>query len=166
MDDQGEAAVTTRIGIGYDSHRFDEGRPLVLGGVTIPGEPGLRGHSDGDAIAHAVTDAILGAAGEDDIGAHFPDTDPAHKGADSMLLLAGAVEVLSGEGWQIGNVDVTVVTEAPKIRPWAARMRARLSDILGIPVNAVSIKGKSNEGLGWIGRREGIAVMAVATVHR
>ena len=155
-----------RVGVGFDSHRFDETRPLVLGGVVIPDVPGLKGHSDGDAVAHAITDAVLGAAGLGDIGAMFPDTDPAHEGADSVALLAAAVRRLRGRGFRVGNVDVTVVTERPRIAPHARAMRERLAEALDVRPAAVSIKGKSNEGLGWIGRGEGLAAIAVATVGR
>ena len=154
----------TRVGIGYDSHRFDETRPLILGGIELPGEPGLAGHSDADAICHAITDAILGAAGLGDIGTLFPDTDPDNEGADSIDMLLEAVRVLRGGGHLVGNVDVTVVAERPKIGPVAARMAGRIAPVLGVPTEAVSIKGKTNEGMGWIGRGEGVAVIAVATV--
>ncbi len=153
-----------RVGVGYDSHRFDDGRPLVLGGVPIPGEPGLRGHSDGDAIAHALTDALLGAAGLGDIGTLFPDTHSEHAGADSLLFLAEAVRRLESDNYQIVNVDVTVVAERPRIGPLAARMAERLASVLHADPAHVSIKGKSNEGLGWIGRGEGLAVIAVASI--
>lgn len=136
----------------------------MLGGVAIPDAPGLRGHSDGDAVAHAVIDAILGAAGLGDIGALFPDTDPAHAGADSIELLASAVRRLRDGGFRVVNVDVTVVAERPRISPHAAAMRERLGRTLGTGPGGVSIKGKSNEGLGWIGRGEGLAAIAVATV--
>lgn len=136
----------------------------MLGGVAIPDAPGLRGHSDGDAVAHVVIDAILGAAGLGDIGALFPDTDPAHAGADSIELLASAVRRLHDGGFRVVNVDVTVVAERPRISPHAAAMRERLGRTLGTGPGGVSIKGKSNEGLGWIGRGEGLAAIAVATV--
>ena len=155
-----------RIGQGYDSHRFLAGRPLVLGGVTIPSDVGLTGHSDADAVAHAVTDAILGAAALGDIGSHFPDSDASWKHADSMDLLARAVHLLEGENYQVVNVDVTVVAEQPRIGPHAAAMRERLASVLGISPRNVSVKGKSNEGMGWIGRAEGIAVLAVALIDR
>lgn len=151
-----------RIGNGYDSHRFAAGRRLVLGGVEIPSDRGLDGHSDADAVAHAVTDALLGAAGMGDIGRHFPPSDPQWKDADSMQLLAKVVRLLEGRNYQAVNVDVTVVAEAPKIGPHADAMRERLAGVLGISPENVSVKGKSNEGLGWIGRGEGIAVFAVA----
>lgn len=155
-----------RIGNGYDSHRFAEGRRLVLGGVEIPHDRGLSGHSDADAVAHAVTDALLGAAGLGDIGRHFPPGDAEWKDADSMELLARVVRLLEGHNYQPVNVDVTVVAEAPKIGPHADAMRERLAGVLGISPGHVSVKGKTNEGLGWIGRGEGIAVFAVALVDR
>ncbi|WP_420616637.1 2-C-methyl-D-erythritol 2,4-cyclodiphosphate synthase [Candidatus Palauibacter sp.] len=153
-----------RTGVGYDSHRFDETRPLVLGGVSIPDTPGLKGHSDGDAVAHAITDAVLGAAGLGDIGAFFPDTDPAYEGADSIELLASAVCRLREGGFRVVNVDATVIAERPRIGPHAEAMRERLGRVLGTGPDGVSVKGKSNEGMGWIGRGEGLAVIAVATV--
>jgi len=153
-----------RVGTGYDSHRFAEGRELVLGGVRIPDHPGLLGHSDGDAVAHAVIDAILGAAAAGNVGSHFPPSDDAFKDADSMELLRKAVQVLEARNYQVVNVDVTVVCESPKIGPWAGAMRQRLGDILRVGPSAVSVKGKSNEGMGWIGRSEGLAVHAVALI--
>lgn len=154
-----------RVGTGYDSHRFDAGRPLVLGGVTIPGHPGLSGHSDGDAIAHAVIDALLGAASEGDVGSHFPPADETWKDADSIRLLERAVQVLRAAGRRVVNVDVTVVCERPRIGPHAAAMRERLAGALGVGADRVSVKGKSNEGMGWIGRGEGLAVHAVALIE-
>jgi 2-C-methyl-D-erythritol 2,4-cyclodiphosphate synthase len=153
-----------RVGFGYDSHRFDSDRDLILGGVPIPGSPGLAGHSDGDAVAHAVTDAILGAAGEGDIGRHFPPGDPRWKDADSIDLLHRAVEVLERVNVQVVNVDVTVVCEAPKIAPVADRMREVLGEALRVGPSFVSVKGKTNEGMGWTGTGEGMAVYAVALV--
>ncbi|MDQ3523209.1 MAG: 2-C-methyl-D-erythritol 2,4-cyclodiphosphate synthase [Gemmatimonadota bacterium] len=155
-----------RIGHGYDSHRFAAGRRLVLGGVEIPSEKGLDGHSDADAVAHAVTDALLGAAGLGDIGKHFPPDDPSYKNADSLKLLAGAVHLLERQNYQVVNVDVTVIAEHPRIGPHAPEMRERISEVLTIAPEHVSIKGKSNEGMGWIGRGEGIAVFAVALIDR
>ncbi|HEX6070234.1 MAG TPA: 2-C-methyl-D-erythritol 2,4-cyclodiphosphate synthase [Longimicrobiaceae bacterium] len=155
-----------RIGHGYDSHRFAEGRPLILGGVRIPSERGLSGHSDADAVAHAITDAILGAAGLGDIGSHFSDTDAAWKDADSLDLLSRAIHLLEGENYPVVNVDVTVVAEAPRVGPHVEAMRERLAEVLGISPRHVSVKGKSNEGMGWIGRHEGIAVLAVALIDR
>ena len=151
-----------RIGLGYDSHRFDASRKLILAGVEIPHDEGLAGHSDADAVAHAVTDALLGAAALGDIGSHFPPDDDAWKGADSMLLLRTALRAVEAENYQVVNVDVTVICEAPKLLPHVPDMRESLAHVLDISVSHVSIKGKTNEGMGWIGRREGIAVMAVA----
>lgn len=153
-----------RVGIGYDSHRYAAGRDLVLGGVRIDWPQGLEGHSDADAVAHAITDAVLGAAGLGDIGMHFPPTDDRWQGADSIGLLRAAVELLEESNYQVVNVDVTVVSDGPRIGPHAETMRERVADAIGIAPDNVSIKGKSNEGLGWIGRNEGIAVMAVALV--
>jgi 2-C-methyl-D-erythritol 2,4-cyclodiphosphate synthase len=157
--------MTMRVGTGYDSHRFDAARPLVLGGVTIPDHPGLSGHSDGDAVAHAVTDAVLGAASAGDVGSHFPPSDARWKGADSIELLRSATAVLYGAGWHVVNVDVTVVCESPRIRPHVEAMAARLADALGVTPGRVSIKGKTNEGMGWTGAGEGIAVHAVALIE-
>ncbi len=151
-----------KIGHGYDSHRFDEGRRLVLGGVELPDHPGLAGHSDGDAVAHAIIDALLGAAAAGDIGRHFPPDRSEWKDANSMDLLARAVNILDEREYRIINIDVTVICEQPKIGPLSDAMRQRLGDVLGLPLGAVSIKGKTNEGMGWIGRGEGMAVHAVA----
>ncbi|HEX2717752.1 MAG TPA: 2-C-methyl-D-erythritol 2,4-cyclodiphosphate synthase [Gemmatimonadaceae bacterium] len=153
-----------RTGIGYDSHRFAPGGPMVLGGVRVPSDVSLAGHSDGDAVAHAVTDALLGAAGAGDIGEMFADTDPANKGRDSMEMLRVAVARVHGRGWRVGNVDVTVIAERPKIGPHREAMRAALGIALGIPADHVSVKGKTNEGMGWIGRGEGLACVATATL--
>ncbi len=157
--------MTTRVGFGYDSHRFKKGRKLILGGVEIPHARGLDGHSDADAVLHAVTDALLGAAALGDIGTHFPDSDPRFKGADSLKLLAETRRLL-GRRWGVVNVDATVLAEEPKLGPYKNRMRAKIARALGIPVDAVSVKAKTNEGMGFIGRREGIAVMAVASLER
>jgi 2-C-methyl-D-erythritol 2,4-cyclodiphosphate synthase len=153
-----------RTGIGYDSHRFAEDRALVLGGVVIPHPLGLAGHSDADAVAHAVTDALLGACALGDIGSHFPPDDETWRDADSMALLERVVLLVAEAGYRPVNVDVTVVCERPAIRPHAPAMRARLAKALGLEPAAVSIKGKTNEGMGWIGRGEGIAALAVATL--
>ena len=154
-----------RVGTGYDSHRFAEGRRLILGGVEIPHPLGLVGHSDADAVAHAVTDALLGAAAMGDIGAHFPPEDEAWRDADSIQLLERAVVLLRGGGYRPLNVDVTVVCEAPRIGPHVESMRERLSSALGVQTAAVSVKATTNEGMGWIGRGEGIAALAVATIE-
>lgn len=155
--------MTVRVGQGFDVHPFsdDPDRRLVLGGVVFPGERGLAGHSDADAIAHAVTDALLGAAGLGDIGQHFPDTDPALGGADSIGLLRRAVADVRAAGWEPGNVDCTVVLEAPKLAPRRDEVQRTLSDAVGAPV---TVKGKRAEGLGALGRGEGIACFAVALV--
>ena len=155
-----------RVGTGYDSHCFDENRRLVLGGVYIPGHPGLSGHSDGDAIAHAVIDAILGAAAMGNIGSHFPPDDDTWKGADSMDLLERTRQILEQEGLRVVNIDVTVICEKPKLAPYLDAMKRRLGKILQVAVDRVSIKGKSNEGLGWIGSGEGLAVHSVALIDR
>ena len=153
-----------RVGIGYDSHRFGSERPLILGGVPIPHDTGLSGHSDADVVAHAVTDAILGAAGLGDIGTHFPPTDEQWRDADSIGMLRAAAGLLAGRNYQVVNIDVTVVCETPRVAPYAPAMRTHLADALGIGSQHVSIKGKSNEGMGWVGRHEGIAAIAVALV--
>jgi 2-C-methyl-D-erythritol 4-phosphate cytidylyltransferase/2-C-methyl-D-erythritol 2,4-cyclodiphosphate synthase len=158
-------ARTGRAGMGYDLHRFVEGRPFILGGVTIPFERGLAGHSDADAVCHAVTDAILGAAGAGDIGRHFSDTDPRWKGASSIDLLRRAVEVVQAAGLAVGNVDATVIVERPKLAPYIDQMRANLAAVLGVSIDRVSIKGKTNEGLGELGRGEALAVHAIALVR-
>lgn len=158
---------TLRVGIGYDSHRFGEGRQLVLGGVWIPHDHGLVGHSDADAVSHAVTDAILGGCGLGDIGRLFPDTDPQWKDADSLVLLGMAVARVREAGYDVGNVDVVVICERPKIGPHAQAMREGLARALGIDPSMVSVKGKTNEGVDATGRGEALAVHAVATlVHR
>lgn len=155
-----------RFGMGYDSHRFVPGGPLRLGGVDIPHDRSLAGHSDGDAVAHAITDAVLGAAGAGDIGAMFPDTDPANRGRDSLEMLRIATTMVRELGWVVGNVDVTVVTEAPRIGPHRDAMRAALAPALGVSDDSISIKGKSNEGMGAIGRGEGLACFAVVALAR
>ncbi len=154
-----------RVGMGFDVHRFsaDPGRALVLGGVSFPGAPGLVGHSDADVVAHAVADALLGAAGLGDIGEHFPDTDPAWEGADSMVLLAEATRRVTEVGWAPGNVDCALVTDTPRVAPRRQEMQERLSGAVGAPV---TVKGRRPEGLGALGRGEGVACWAVAVVSR
>ena len=153
-----------RTGIGYDSHRFVEGGPLRLGGIDVPSPVRCIGHSDADAVCHALTDAVLGAAGAGDIGAMFPDTDPANKGRDSVEMLSAAVDRLHGMGWHVQQVDVTVICEQPKIGPYRDTMSERLARALRVLPGHVSVKGKTNEGMGFTGRGEGIAVIAVATI--
>lgn len=156
---------SVRVGQGFDIHPWSDepGRRLVLGGVVLDGERGLAGHSDADVVAHAVADALLGAAGLGDIGAHFPDSDSRWRGADSLTLLGHVVELVVGEGWSVGNVDTTVVLEAPKLVPHKEAMEARLTEVVGAPV---SLKAKRAEGLGALGRGEGVACFAVAVVLR
>jgi 2-C-methyl-D-erythritol 2,4-cyclodiphosphate synthase len=155
-----------RVGIGYDTHRTSAVRTLVLGGVELPGVPGLHGFSDSDVLAHAVIDAVLGAAALGDIGRHFPDTDPRYENADSVELLREVVARAAGEGWRVVNLDATVVCEEPRIAPHADEMAERLADALGVEAGRVSIKGTTNEGMGFIGRGEGIATIAVAMLER
>lgn len=156
--------MITRFGIGLDSHRLVAGRPLVIGGVEVASERGLAGHSDADVLAHAVIDALLGAAGLGDIGAHFPDDDPAHKDADSIALLATAAGLVAERGMQIVNVDATVTCEAPKLAAHRAAMRARLAGGLGCDVSAVNVKFTTGEGIGFVGRGEGVAALAVVAL--
>ena len=152
------------VGIGYDVHRLVEGRPLILGGVEIPHTHGLDGHSDADVLCHAVADALLGAVGERDVGHHFPNTDESIRGISSLEILSRVVAVLASQGAKIVNVDVTLVSEAPKIAPHLDPMRTRISQVLGLPPARVGIKATTNERMGFLGRREGIAAMAVASV--
>jgi 2-C-methyl-D-erythritol 2,4-cyclodiphosphate synthase len=156
------AAPAFRIGHGYDIHRFGDAGALVLGGVRFPRSPALLGHSDGDAVLHAVADALLGAAALGDIGSIFPPGDPATRGADSASLLGEIVARVRGSGWAPANVDVTVIAERPRIGPRVAEMRARIAGILGVDPACISVKGKTNEGLDSTGRGEAIAVHAVA----
>ena len=153
---------STRVGIGYDLHRLVEGRPLILGGVTIPYEKGLIGHSDADVVCHAITDAVLGAAAAGDIGRHFPDTDPAWKGADSIVLLGRAMAIVRERGFVLENVDVVVIAERPKLAPHIDRIRERLAGALGVQVERVSVKGKTNEGVDSMGTGASIAAQCVA----
>ena len=158
------APPAIRVGIGYDSHRFAPPGPLILGGVAIPSDMHLEGHSDGDAVAHALTDAILGAAGAGDIGEMFSDRDPANKGKDSLEMLSAAVDRIRKLGWRVQQVDVTIIAERPKVSSHREMMKVRVAPALAVETEAVSIKGKTNEGMGWIGRGEGIACIAVATI--
>jgi 2-C-methyl-D-erythritol 4-phosphate cytidylyltransferase/2-C-methyl-D-erythritol 2,4-cyclodiphosphate synthase len=161
-----DAVPAVRIGAGYDLHRLVAGRPLVLGGVVIPFALGLDGHSDADVLCHAIIDAVLGAAAAGDIGRHFPDTDGRWEDASSLDLLERAVGIVRERGFVIGNVDAVVVAERPKLSPYHDEMVARLAGVLGVPPSSVSVKGKTNEGIGEIGRGEAIAVHAVALVQR
>jgi 2-C-methyl-D-erythritol 2,4-cyclodiphosphate synthase len=156
--------LAVRSGIGYDSHRFAPGGPLTLGGVRIPSDVHLHGHSDGDAVAHAITDAILGAAALGDIGEMFADTDAANAGRDSIEMLSLANGRLASNGWHVAQVDVVVIAETPRIAPYRDAMRDRVAGALGIAREDVSIKGKTNESMGFVGRGEGIACMATATI--
>jgi 2-C-methyl-D-erythritol 2,4-cyclodiphosphate synthase len=153
-----------RIGQGFDVHALVTGRALIIGGVTIPHERGLDGHSDADALLHAICDALIGAAGLGDIGTHFPETDPRYRGADSRGLLREVARLLDEAGWRVVNVDATVMAEAPRMAPHIGRMRENIAADLGIAVTAVNVKAKSGEGLGFVGRSEGIAAEAVALI--
>lgn len=155
----------TRVGLGFDVHPFVEGRPLVLGGVEVPAEGGLGGHSDADVLTHAVADALLGALALGDLGQLFPDTDPRFGGISSLRLLGEVVERVRKHGGRIVNVDATVVAEAPRLAGWLEAMRARLAETLGVAVDRVSVKAKRAERLGALGRQEGVAAMAVALVE-
>ncbi|MDR0529698.1 MAG: 2-C-methyl-D-erythritol 2,4-cyclodiphosphate synthase [Zoogloeaceae bacterium] len=155
-----------RAGQGYDVHALVKGRKLTLGGVVIPFDKGLEGHSDADALAHAITDALLGAAGLGDVGTHFPDHDPAYKDADSLALLRAALQKVHDLGWRVVNVDTTVIAERPKLAPHIPAMRAALAAALRISEDRVNIKGKTNEGLGYLGRSEAIEARAVALLSR
>jgi len=161
----GRFSAVMRIGHGYDSHRFDATRQLVLGGVHIPGVPGLKGHSDADVVVHAIIDALLGAAALGDIGGHFPDDDPRWAGADSMKLLAAVVSELHKACFRVGNIDATVICERPKLRPHVDAMRRKIAEALGVSLDRVSIKGKTNEGMDAVGAGEGIAVHCVALLE-
>ena len=156
---------TMRIGHGYDVHRLVEGRKLILGGVEIPYEKGLLGHSDADVLLHAVMDAVLGAAALGDIGKHFPDTDPAYKGADSMALTRAVADMIREKGYRVGNIDATILCQAPKLAPHIAAMRRNIADAFGIPVETVSVKATTEEHLGFTGKGEGIAVHAVTLLE-
>jgi 2-C-methyl-D-erythritol 2,4-cyclodiphosphate synthase len=153
------------VGIGYDVHRLVTGRKLVLGGVEIPYDRGLDGHSDADVLTHAISDALLGAAGERDIGHHFPNTDPSIRGIDSQEILGRVQAILTARQLAIVNIDCSLIAEAPKISPYLAKMRARISETLQIPMKRIGIKATTSEGIGFIGRGEGIAAMAVASIQ-
>jgi 2-C-methyl-D-erythritol 2,4-cyclodiphosphate synthase len=158
--------MTSQFGLGYDCHRFTEGRRLVLGGVEIEHDRGLAGHSDADVLTHAIIDALLGAAAFGDIGEHFPDTDERYRDADSLELLRTAVDLLRRHGFAVRHVDATVVLERPKLAPVRERIRTRLAEALGVTLDHVSVKATRGEGMGFVGREEGAAALAVATVER
>ena len=153
-----------RIGFGYDVHELAEGRPLILGGVTIPYIKGLRGYSDADVLTHAVIDSILGALGKGDIGQHFPDSDPAYKGADSLFLLKKVVDLAHDEKFMVNNLDTTIVAQEPKLTQYLNDMKVRLSGILNVDPQVVNVKATTTEGLGFCGREEGVAAYAVVTL--
>ena len=155
-----------RIGHGYDVHQFADGRKCIIGGVEIPYEKGLLGHSDADVLLHAVSDALLGAAALGDIGTHFPDTDPAFKGIDSTLLLQKTVGLLQQQGWQVNNADLTIVLERPKLKDYKPLIQKKLAELLLIADDQVSVKAKTNEGMGFLGRGEGVAVAVAVTIKR
>lgn len=158
--------VTHRIGIGYDVHRIETGRKLVLGGVHIPSDFGLEGHSDADVLTHAIADALLGAAGQPDIGHFFPPDDAETRGIDSQKILEAASAKVKEAGYEISNIDAVLIAEAPRIGPYTEAMKARLSETLGVSPGAIGIKATTNEGLGWIGRGEGMAAQAVTLLTR
>ncbi len=153
-----------RIGFGYDAHRLVEGRPLILGGISIPFAKGLLGHSDADVLTHAVIDAILGALARGDIGQHFPDTDPAFKDIQSLRMLEQVLQWVREAGYQVNNVDSTIVAQKPKLAPHISGIQARLSEILGVPVHQISVKAKTSEGMGFCGREEGMEAFAVVSL--
>jgi len=155
-----------RVGIGHDTHRLAEGRPLILGGVRIDHPRGLVGHSDADVVLHAVSDALLGAAGLGDIGDAFPDSDPAYKDADSRTFLEAALKRLNQAGWRVVNVDATIFAQEPKLGPVKGRIRQRLAELLGLPMDAVNVKAKTGEMVGHIGRAEAIACQAAVLIER
>ncbi len=158
--------MSVRIGHGYDVHRLVSGRPLILGGVNIPHDKGLLGHSDADVLIHAVCDALLGAAALRDIGHHFPDSDPAYKGIDSALLLKKVVSIISDTGYRIGNVDVTVIAQRPKLSPYIPQMTQNLAACLGVPVTDVNVKATTEEKLGFTGTGKGISAHAVCIIEK
>lgn len=155
-----------RVGFGYDSHRLEPGLKLRLGGVDIESDRGCVAHSDGDALIHALCDALFGAAGLEDIGTHFPDTDPAYKGVDSTILLQKAVEILHLSGWQVNNADLTIILERPKLSPYKLLIKSRIAKILRVSEDVVAVKAKTNEKMGEVGRGEGVAATAIVSIVR
>lgn len=166
MSSPSSSVLPFRIGQGYDCHALVPGRPLIIGGVTIPHRSGLLGHSDADVLLHAITDALLGAAGLGDIGRHFPDTDPAFAGADSRVLLRAAAGQVREAGYDIGNIDATLIAQAPKMAPHLPAMIAHIATDLAVSPSAINLKAKTNERLGWEGREEGIAAQAIVLLVR
>lgn len=161
--------MDVRIGHGYDTHRFaapEDNRPLILGGIEIPHDRGLQAHSDGDAVIHALCDALLGALGLGDIGKHFPDTDAQYKNADSADLLSHVVSLMTSRGWRLGNADITILAQAPRMAPHIESMRNRLAALLEVSADAVNVKASTSEGMGFVGRREGIETYAVVLLGR
>ena len=157
--------MSVRTGIGYDAHRLEAGRPLWLGGVQVDFESGLAGHSDGDALVHALVDAMLGAAGLGDIGTHFPSSDPQYRGASSILFLRHAAELLDQKGWHVTNLDATIIAERPRLAPFSQIMRETIAESLGLAQVQVNIKSTTSDGMGFTGRGEGIAAFAIATIE-
>lgn len=155
-----------RVGQGFDVHKFEEGRPLIIGGITIPFERGLAGHSDADVLLHTITDAALGAIGEGDIGRHFPDTDDAFKDADSALLLEKVWEMVDRKGYKLGNIDCTVIAERPKMSPYIAAIEDRVAELLKADLSQINVKATTSEKLGFTGREEGIAAMATILLQK
>jgi len=155
-----------QVGIGYDAHKFIDGRPLILGGVTIPYEKGLLGHSDADALCHAISDAILGAAVLGDMGKYFPDSDPQWKNADSLDMLKVCARMAQAKGWKVGNVDATIVCQKPKLAPYLVSMSQMIEETLGIGPDRVNVKAKTTEGMGFEGREEGLSVQAVVLIQK
>lgn len=155
-----------RVGIGFDAHQFSPNRPLKICGLTIPHEKGLLGHSDADVALHALCDAILGALALGDIGQHFPDTDPKYKDADSATFVRAVLEMASERGWEVGNVDISVIAQSPKLAPFKEAMRLRLAELLGIEIEAISVKATTTDRMGFVGREEGIAAIAVVTLFQ
>ena len=155
-----------RVGHGYDVHAFAENRKCIIGGVEIPYEKGLLGHSDADVLLHAISDSLLGAAALGDIGKHFPDTDPAYKGADSLILLKHVVGLIKSKGYTVGNIDATVVAQAPKMAPYIEQMRINIASASGVDVDCVNVKATTEEKLGFTGRKEGISVHCVSLIEK
>ncbi len=158
--------MTARVGLGIDFHRLAPGRPLVLGGVLIPHPTGLAGHSDADVLLHAVSDSLLGAAGQGDIGTHFPDTDPSTLGISSVTLLAAVMNRIGTVGWKVSNIDCVVIAEEPRLAPFFAQMQSTISSVLGVSPDCVGLKATTSEQMGALGRREGIAALAVSLIER